>query len=148
MAAEASPGPLPDAATAPEIDAVNGAEAVAAILAKRPLSPSIETQRGGRKTDKAKLNARATHAERGRGYTELKLQTLADIAGKGGSETTRVSAARGLLHRGWGKPWQASPTSRPCLRLRGGFGAPAAPAPQEANVVPIFDVGELRRRYG
>lgn len=39
--------------------------------------------------------------------TELALNTLAHICGKGESESARVSAAVALLDRGWGKPAQA-----------------------------------------
>ena len=41
-----------------------------------------------------------------RGYTDLSLQAIAHIIQKGESEQARVSAAFGMLDRGWGKPNQ------------------------------------------
>jgi hypothetical protein len=41
-----------------------------------------------------------------RSYTDLSLQAIAHVIQNGESEQARVSAAFGMLDRGWGKPQQ------------------------------------------
>ena len=41
-----------------------------------------------------------------RSYTDLSLQAIAEVIQNGESEAARVSAAFGMLDRGWGKPQQ------------------------------------------
>jgi hypothetical protein len=53
-----------------------------------------------------KLPDGRTVAEIARGYTDLAIRTLVDIATNSESDPARVSAANGLLDRGWGKPTQ------------------------------------------
>ena len=43
---------------------------------------------------------------RARSYTDLSLQAIAHVIQNGESEAARVSAAFGMLDRGWGKPNQ------------------------------------------
>ena len=44
--------------------------------------------------------------ELARGYTELAINTLVELCGKGKTESVRRAAATDLLERGWGKPVQ------------------------------------------
>lgn len=57
--------------------------------------------------DKATREAGATIGELARGYTDLAIKTLAEIATQGESDAARVSAANALLDRGYGKPAQS-----------------------------------------
>jgi hypothetical protein len=41
-----------------------------------------------------------------RSYTEMSLQAIAHVIQNGESEQARISAAFGMLDRGWGKPAQ------------------------------------------
>ena len=43
---------------------------------------------------------------RARSYTDMSLQAIAHVIQNGESEQARVSAAFGMLDRGWGKPQQ------------------------------------------
>ena len=45
-----------------------------------------------------------------RSYTDMSLQAIAHVIQSGESEQARVSAAFGMLDRGWGKPNQPSET--------------------------------------
>lgn len=65
-----------------------------------PFQPGQSGNPGGR----PKANARVR--DLAREYTEVAIETLAQVAQVGESEAARVSAATALLDRGWGKPAQ------------------------------------------
>lgn len=56
---------------------------------------------------RATREQKATLGELARKYTDQAMKTLAEVAGKGESESARVAASIAILDRGYGKPLQA-----------------------------------------
>ena len=84
-------------------------------------------------------------AERAREHTETAFNVLVEIAENTKEiASARVTAALGLLDRGYGKPWHSAPYESPAAVSQ----QPPAAEQAKPEGPSIFDLAKMRARYG